>query len=243
MRILGLDTTTNAVSCAVLHDGVLEAQIYLHTTKKHSETFLPALQSMLRDASLSMKDMDAFAVTAGPGSFTGVRIGVAAASAFSYVLSRPIYEVSTLDALIRMAPDGMNVCAILDARRDQVYVKAQSERGIVIEESASSIMDVMNDLRETGKWIFTGDGAIAHRDLILSFMDGASFMPEAASYPLAAGAAMCAAEGCARKTEHDSVRPVYLRAPQAERALKEKRKREEHANTSDYDTPGGAGGS
>lgn len=236
MRILGLDTSTNAVSAAIAEDERLLGQAYLHVTKKHSETLLPILDQLLTDCGYSIKDMDAVAVTAGPGSFTGVRIGVASASAFAYALSCPVYEVSTLDALLAMAPSGLLTCALLDARRDQVYVKAQDGSRIVIQESAQSLRDVLSSLAGCTPVLFTGDGACAHEQEIRAAMQGALFLPEAASYPTAAGACVCAAQAGARKRTHETVRPTYLRLPQAQRALQDKRKREGYAELSGDDT-------
>lgn len=229
MRILGIDTATNACSAAVMEDGRIIGQTYLHTAKKHSATLLPALQELLALLGLSLQDMDGVAVCAGPGSFTGVHIGVATASAFSYVLGCPVHEVSTLDALLEAAPDGLLTCALLDARRDQVYVKAQYGDEVVIHTDATALSEVLSLLKDRGPVLFTGDGALAHCEEIQAAVDGAMFTRGVQMYPTAAGACMCAAAGNAKSRSHDTLRTIYLRPPQAQRALLEKRKREADA--------------
>lgn len=221
LRILGIDTATDAVSAAVLRDGRLEAQFLMQIQKKHSVTLIPMLEQMLDDTGLELRQMDALCVTAGPGSFTGVRIGTATMSAFAFVLGLPVYEVSTLDALIALAPARMAVCALLDARRDQVYVKAQIGTDIVINESAQSLESVLGMLRCREDWLFTGDGAAVHKNRICKKMPSARFMPEAACWPAAAGACLCVMDGRAAEVQHDTLQPRYLRLPQAVRAKEE----------------------
>lgn len=228
-RILGIDTATNACSVAVMEGSRLIGQTYLHVARKHSETLLPALEQLLSSCRLALPDIDAIAVNAGPGSFTGIRIGVATASAFAYVLGCPVYEVSTLDALLALTPRGLTACALLDARRDQVYAKAQSKSGVVIQGSAQSLGDVLQLLRDSGPILFTGDGAAAHEEEIQAAVSDALFYPAAGVYPTAAGACVCAAAGRASLRTHDTVRPVYMRVPQAQRALQDRRKRENNA--------------
>ena len=224
MRILGIDTATDAVSAAVMRDGRLETQFYLHIGRKHSQTLLPAMEQMLERAGLTLADMNAIAVCAGPGSFTGVRIGVATASALSYVLDIPVFEVSTLDALLALAPEPLPACALLDARRDQVYVKAQYGKDIVINESAVALGEVFRALDGNAqRWVFTGDGAVVHAEEIRRAVPEACFMPEAISFPTAAGACICAWRGTAPERRHDTLRTRYLRAPQAQRALERKK--------------------
>lgn len=237
MRILGIDTATNACSAAVMDEGRIIGQTYLNVARKHSATLLPALDQLLELLGLALQDMDAVAVCAGPGSFTGVRIGVATASAFAYVLGCPVYEVSTLSALIEAAPKGLPVCALLDARRDQVYVKAQCGYDVVIHTSAQTLSDVLQELKGCGPVLFTGDGAAAHRDEIQAAMKGALFEPGMYAYPTAAGACMLGASGRCTVRTHDTVRPIYLRPPQAQRALLEKRKREADAPQPPHNHP------
>ncbi len=100
MRVLALDTTGAAMSVAIARDGRLEGELYTDIGKKHSETLMTALDDLLRLTTRTIADMDAFAVCVGPGSFTGIRIGVAAAAALAYAQDRPVYAVNTLDTLL-----------------------------------------------------------------------------------------------------------------------------------------------
>ena len=103
VKLLGMDTTGNTLSAAVSEDGRLLSEIYLDTGKKHSQTLMLAVDGVLRAAGLKPGDMDAFAVAAGPGSFTGIRIGTAACAAMAHGAGKPVIAVNTLDALVENA--------------------------------------------------------------------------------------------------------------------------------------------
>lgn len=225
MRILGMDTCTDAVSVATLVDGVLEGQVLAHVQRKHSETLLPEAQRLLDTIGISLADVDALGTSVGPGSFTGVRIGVATMSALSYVLGVPVCSVSTLDAMLAMLPRGIAACAMLDARRSQVYVKAEGPGGVILEESAMGLAEALARLRGEGPVLFTGDAARLHEETIRRELPESLVMPEAASWPTAAGVCLCVAEGRATAQSHETLRPVYLRMPQAERERLERLKR------------------
>ena len=122
MKILALETSAKAVSAAVSEDGKILASGYQDTGLTHSRTLMPIVEHILKNTGLSLSDMDAIAVAAGPGSFTGIRIGVAAAKGLAFAAEKPAVGVSTLAAMARNVAfcDGLVVCA-MDARRQQVY--------------------------------------------------------------------------------------------------------------------------
>ena len=122
MRILALETSAKAVSAAVSEDGRILASGYQDTGLTHSRTLMPIVEALFRNADLAPSSLDAVAVAAGPGSFTGIRIGVAAAKGLALGLDKPCIAVSTLAALARCAAPcgGLLVCA-MDARRSQIY--------------------------------------------------------------------------------------------------------------------------
>ena len=122
MKILALETSAKSVSVAVTEDGVPLASSYQNTGLTHSRTLMPLLDAMLTSSGLELQDMDALAVAAGPGSFTGLRIGVSALKGLAWAAEKPCCGVSTLEAMARNLAhmDALIVCA-MDARRNQVY--------------------------------------------------------------------------------------------------------------------------
>ena len=122
MKILALETSAKAVSAAVSKDGKILASGYQDTGLTHSRTLMPIVEAMLKNAELVPADLDAIAVAVGPGSFTGIRIGVAAAKGLAFAVDKPVIGISTLAAMARNVSfaDGLVVCA-MDARRHQVY--------------------------------------------------------------------------------------------------------------------------
>ena len=122
MKILALETSAKAVSAAVSEDGRILASGYQDTGLTHSRTLMPIVEHILKNTGLTVADMDAIAVAAGPGSFTGIRIGVSAAKGLAFAADKPAVGVSTLAAMARNVAfcDGLVICA-MDARRQQVY--------------------------------------------------------------------------------------------------------------------------
>ena len=122
MKILALETSAKAVSAAVSEDGRILAAGYQDTGLTHSRTLMPIVEHILQNTGLTMADVDAVAVAAGPGSFTGIRIGVSAAKGLAFAADKPAIAVSTLAAMARNAAfaGGLVICA-MDARRNQIY--------------------------------------------------------------------------------------------------------------------------
>ena len=122
MKILALETSAKSVSAAVVENGAVLASAYQNMGLTHSVTLMPLVDSMLKNAGLTAKDMDLIAAAAGPGSFTGLRIGVSAAKGLAWALELPCCGVSTLEAMAENARafEGTVICA-MDARRQQIY--------------------------------------------------------------------------------------------------------------------------
>ena len=214
MKILALETSAKSVSVAVTEDGVPLASSYENTGLTHSRTLMPLLDAMLTSSGLELQDMDALAVAAGPGSFTGLRIGVSALKGLAWAAEKPCCGVSTLEAMARNLAhmDALIVCA-MDARRNQVYNALFRARGV--EELAKELADIS---AETGK-IVVGDGAQLCYTGLLERGVSCTLAPAALRMQNAVGVALCAEE-MVRRGETTSARdlvPVYLRLSQAER--------------------------
>lgn len=230
MNILGIDTSAKTVSVAIGNAQSILAEANATTRLTHSQTLMPLLEAVLQSSGLVFADIDCFAVSVGPGSFTGLRIGIGAVKGMAYGAGKPCVGVSTLDALARNLPgtDGI-ICTAMDARCSQLYTAlfdSTPERlSRRTDDAALTLSELEEQLSAVEKNIFfVGDGAqlcyntfIERLPRIFLAGDGCR-MQRAASVILAArekaavGEFLSAAE----------LAPVYLRLPQAERELKKR---------------------
>ena len=224
MMLLARESSAKAASCAVLSDGVLLASAWQATGLTHSRTLLPMVEEMLRSSELAVQDMDAFAVAAGPGSFTGLRIGVSAVKGLAWAAEKPCIPVSTLEAMAWPLAhlEGSIVCA-MDARRQQIYNAAFHGGGGELkrlrEDRAISLEEAAGDLGALdGPMYIVGDGAELCRDFFTREGISCELAPGQLRLQSAVGAAMAAwrrwPEGCVSAQE---LVPTYLRLSQAER--------------------------
>jgi len=227
MRIMGFDTSARAASVAVAQDGRLVAETYLDIGLTHSETVLPAADALMKTAGLTPADMDVFAVSCGPGSFTGLRIGMAAVKALAMACGKPCVPVSTLEALAwNAAAAAAPVCAAMDARCGQVYAAFFMSDGESVTRLSPDSALAAGDLSErleklaedSGKRVFfVGDGAVLCYNLF-----GAELCRLApADLRFGRAGSVCRAALAAvsegKTVEAGALVPNYLRLPQAER--------------------------
>src|SRR4030066_1663165 len=170
MKILALETATMAGSIAIVDDEELIAEVKLNINVAHSERLISSIDYLLNASRLSIKDIDAFAVSIGPGSFTGLRIGLSTIKGLSYAAKKPIVPVPTLDAFARrLRFSSYPVCPMLDARKNEVYAALygceNGQCGKIIPETAIAPADLLKDIK--GRTIFTGEGAKIYRELII----------------------------------------------------------------------------
>ncbi len=225
MKILALETSAKSVSVAVTEDGAVLCRSYLNVGLTHSRTLMPLLDDMLKNAGLTAADADLVAVAAGPGSFTGLRIGVAAAKGLAWALDKPCCAVSTLEAMAMNLrhTDGTVLCA-MDARRDQIYNALFSAAGgslrRLCDDRAIDLASLCDELKESRfAPVIVGDGAA----LCCAYLKDAGVSCRIAPPELvmqnAVGVALAAQE-MARRGETVSPQelvPRYLRLSQAER--------------------------
>jgi len=231
MKILALESSAKAASVAVSGDGRLLAQYMQISGLTHSRTLLSMAKNILGDLELSMADIDAVAVANGPGSFTGIRIGVAAAKGLCWGADKPVIGVSTLEAMAYQLADRPDcvVCPVMDARRAQIYNAAFvfiEERAVRLSpDRAIALAELAEEAREDGRtYFFVGDGAEMCYNFFLRKNLPAAIAPEPLRYQSAWGV-LCAARGL-QPTPADRLTPNYLRLSQAERerlAKEEKR--------------------
>lgn len=230
MKILALDSSGLVASAALVEDDNLIAEYTIQYKKTHSQTLLPMLEEIRDMVELDLNTVDAIAVAAGPGSFTGLRIGSATAKGLAFALDKPIIPVPTVDGLAYQmyGTDGL-VCPIMDARRSQVYTgiyefvykEDKYDMNVIKEQCAAAfdeIAEVLNDLGR--KVIFLGDGVPVFRKRMAEVMKvPCSLAPAHRSRQSAACIGVLASlyYGQGRMESGAEHAPVYLRLSQAER--------------------------
>lgn len=219
MLILAMESTAKAASVALVRDGTLVAQSTQCSGLTHSRTLLPMAEDLLKNAGVKLSEVDRFAVAHGPGSFTGVRIGVAAVKGLAWAAEKPAVGVSTLEAMAWhgvAAGEGSLVCCAMDARRNQVYnALFEIRNGTPVrltEDRAIALEALVSDLKADGRTPFlVGDGA----HLCKAALEAAVLAPENLRMQSAWGVAMAAMGK--PDASADVLQPVYLRLSQAER--------------------------
>lgn len=246
MKILALDSSGLVASVAIAEDDILVAEYDIQFKKTHSQTLLPMMDEICKMTGLDMQTLDAVALAAGPGSFTGLRIGSATAKGLGLALGIPLVEVPTLEGLAyNLYGSADYVCPIMDARRGQVYTgvyrfveahpKEQTMTGMsgqeygletVLPQCAVAIEELIGKLNGFGaKTMFLGDGVPVFREKLAEMMNVPfSFAPvhmnrQRAASVAALGMVYCREGRTVTAREHA---PVYLRLSQAERERKEK---------------------
>lgn len=229
--ILAIDTSAKPVSCALMQDDKLLASYYANTGLTHSQTLLPMVEHLLHTADVTMEQIDALAVNAGPGSFTGVRIGVSAVKGLAFAHKKPCISVSTLESMaLPLGVSDALICCVMDARCQQVYT-ALFERGEdgacnrLTEDEALSL-DTLKDRLVTydRPVILVGDGSELCYNNLQSSVSRLRLAPSPVRFQCAAGTAMAAmAKYMAGDTlSAEELLPLYLRLPQAERELQQR---------------------
>ncbi|MBE6914034.1 MAG: tRNA (adenosine(37)-N6)-threonylcarbamoyltransferase complex dimerization subunit type 1 TsaB [Ruminococcaceae bacterium] len=232
MIILGFESSAKAASAAICSDGVLVAQTIQASGLTHSKTLLPLAEDLLKNCGMTFADVDALAVAHGPGSFTGIRIGVSIVKGLCWGLEKPAVGVSTLEAMAwngECAPEGSIVCCAMDARRAQVYNALFSfENGKpcrVTKDRAIGLTELADELRALNRPVFVlGDGA----ELCYNYLQqsGLSAMLAPQSVRLQSAWGVCRAAAERTPVSGGELLPVYLRLSQAERERLERMKKE-----------------
>ncbi|MBS6860931.1 MAG: tRNA (adenosine(37)-N6)-threonylcarbamoyltransferase complex dimerization subunit type 1 TsaB [Hydrogeniiclostridium sp.] len=230
MRILALESTAVAGSVALLDEDKLLGEFFCNTKLTHSQTLMPMVEQLFSCTQTSLEDVDLFAVTAGPGSFTGVRIGVASVKGMAMALDKPCAGVSTLEAMAQNLTflNGV-ICAVMDARCGQVYNALFRVSGgeliRLTEDRAVSAAQAAADCEPLGGPLYlVGDGAALCYAREEFRRLSPVLLPEPLRFQRASGAAKAALAAFRRgeTVSADQLAPIYLRLPQAERELKKR---------------------
>ena len=223
MKLLAIDTSGSVAGCAVMAEGKVTCLIELNQGLTHSETLMPAVDEALSRSALTCADIDCFVAVAGPGSFTGVRLGVCAVKGLAHAVGKPCARVNALETLAMnfYGFDGL-CCPILDARRAQVYCAAYDmKNGLPVEiipPDARPLTDFLAMLPEGRRLAFVGDGVPVHGENVKAVLGERAILAPVNLMHIRADAACVLAEAKQSEwMEPHRLTPIYCRAPQAER--------------------------
>ena len=222
MKILSIDTASKLCSISILEDTHLLKNITLDNGLTHSETLMPTICEILKQTNLGLPDIDLLVCDKGPGSFTGIRIGVATIMGFSDSLDIPCIGISSLEALAYMVKSKGLICSLIDAKHDNIYYGLFYYDGInyILKEnlSAKSLQDTIEHLKKytSSSITFVGDGAVVYKEKIKEQIFNSKFIEKnnLDSYYLGLAGLKKYKEGLA-----ESILPLYLKKSQAERQL------------------------
>lgn len=226
MKILSIDSSSKVATAAIVNEDGLIAEYTLNNKAEHSILIMEMIDNILKSSNLTIDDIDGFAVSKGPGSFTGLRIGMATIKGLSFGSNKPYISISTLDALAYslLNFDGI-ICPIMDALRDSVYTGLyKNNNGVLetlLEPSALDLEELVTLLKDKNeKVIFTGDGLLKHKEYLKNNLENVYFPPNHLSVIKASSLAELGLIELTKGISDDpDSSPFYLKKPQAQREL------------------------
>ncbi len=227
MKVLALETSGNNCSVAILDEAKVIADFNCNTGTTHSQNLMPMLEQVQKFSELKLEDIDYFACSVGPGSFTGLRIGIASVKGMALSLKKKVIAVPSLVGLAYNVPyfDGI-ICSVLDARNDNVYAALfqYQDKPIMMGQYISDTLDSLIEVLKTTdrSILFVGDGAISYREKFLEhFGTRAYFMPYHLNFQTAVSIGKAALDKASigEYDDYNTIAPLYLKKSQAERML------------------------
>lgn len=222
MKILAITTSSSNCSVAILEDNKLIKELNINNTKTHSETLMPLIKQILDETNLDFSDINYLACDVGPGSFTGIRIGVATIKAISEIKNLPICPVSSLEALSQIIREPKElIVSLIDARNDQAYCGIfNSDYSLHTEFFADSISNIIKILKKENKSIsFVGDASLLHKNVLEESFTNSSFVDNTTLTSYLVGISSKIKISHSIVCTSDELIPLYLRKSSAERLL------------------------
>jgi len=216
MKVLAIDTSTASASAAVVSDGRLLGEITLNPNKAHSQIIMPVIEKLLSQLDINIRDIDVFAATQGPGSFTGLRVGISTVKGLGDAQNKPVIGISTMEAMSHMFGFRNDyICTLIDARRNQVYFGlyqyVDGNVTTVMEPDVEDISILLSKLSCLNKpIIFTGDCVEKFVGPIRENMGSNAIMPMRAYCVSTATSAAILAEKMYLKKEYRKIEPDYM---------------------------------
>ena len=226
MKILSITSSSVICGVAILEDEKVIKEVNLNNGLTHSETLMPLIRQVLDDSNLSLQNIDLLAIDIGPGSFTGIRIGIATVKAFTDSLNIPCVGINSLEGLCLNVSFSGIICSLIDARRDNVYseILENIDGNYLIRRNASfeNIADLLQELKQINpeySITFVGNGATKNKETILKYLPNSSFIENNELYAKNIGIL-----GYRNKSNPDylKIEPLYLRKSEAEQKMEEK---------------------
>lgn len=222
MRILSIDTSTSICSVAILEDKNVISHLTIDDNKTHSQNLMPMIDNIFKSTNLDLNNIDLICCNKGPGSFTGIRIGIATVKGLADPMNITTVGVSSLKTLAYSIKENGLICSILDAKNDNVYFglfSNENNKYTILEKyDALNINDVINILKKyESKITFVGDGIKPHYELLKSSFKDAMFSSENIN---AINVALAGLDKFNNNEDINNLSPLYLRKSQAERLLK-----------------------
>ncbi len=226
MIVLSIDSSSKVATVALLNDDTLLGEYVINDKREHSVLLMPMIENLLKDCELTINDIDGFVVSKGPGSFTGLRIGMATIKGLSFGANKPYISLSSLDGLAYSLSyfNGI-ICPIMDALRENVYTalykNEDGEFKNIMEPTPMELPDLLEMLKEKNEEvIFTGDGLLKHKEYIKVNFPNAKFASNHVSLTRASSIGELGLNLLKQGIKDDpNSAPVYLKKPQAEREL------------------------
>ncbi|OGP73564.1 MAG: tRNA (adenosine(37)-N6)-threonylcarbamoyltransferase complex dimerization subunit type 1 TsaB [Deltaproteobacteria bacterium RBG_16_49_23] len=230
MKILGIDTSTRCGSVGLIDAGEVISEYLLNIPVTHSERLLGAIEHLLKESRCPMEELDGWAISLGPGSFTGLRIGVSTVKGLAYATRKPAAGVASLDVLAsQISPTPYLICPVLDARKGEVYAAfyRYEETNLLKRRSGYQAMSPQDLVKKIGeKTVFVGDGVKTYGDFLLKSLPSFALFPNPFLH-LPHGSAVARLGGeLLRKGESldvETFAPIYVRPSEAEIKWQEKR--------------------
>ena len=220
MKILSIDTASNLCTVAVLENEKCIKEIIVNDARNHSEKIMPVIEQALLESNLTLQNIDLIVCDKGPGSFTGIRIGVGTVLAFKDSLNIPCIGISSLQALTYNINENGTICSLIDAKNNNVYFGVFEKKNNIVtqleEFSFKTIDEIIPILQKYNKIIFVGDGSTQHKEFLHSNFNTSTFSDKNDLSSFSLGLAGLSAYN---KNINFDLMPLYLRKSQAERAL------------------------
>lgn len=223
MKILAIDTSSEICSTAILEDDVLIDENNLDNGRTHSENLMPLVDELLKRNNINIKEIGLISCVVGPGSFTGIRIGVSSMKPIAEVLGISLASITSLEVLAKNVTinDEEKIVSLIDARNNQVYAGIfDKEYNLVEDYIADDIMEVIEKIKKYKNITFVGNGSIFHKEFLISNIKNAKFAEE--NKQSAKNAGILGYKKYLENNLHtaDTIIPIYLRKSQAERLKK-----------------------
>lgn len=222
MKILAIETASNLCSVSVLEDNKLIKEIISDEAKNHSIMLMPLIDELLNSLNLKLDDIDLFACDKGPGSFTGIRIGISTIKGFCDVLNKPCIGISSLDSLARNVKENGYICSLIDAKHDNVYCGIYKFEDNKLTQFENYVFDDINNILELLKDLknnifFVGNCGILYKDMIESVLkNNAIILQDSETTSTLVGLTAFDKYNLEERFDSFSLNPLYLKKSNAE---------------------------